>query len=235
LAGEIRIGTSGYSFKDWVGPIYPERLPQKEWLSYYAREFNTVEINSTYCRVPSPYMMATLVRKVRPKAFVFVVKVPKEMTHDRGEFDDTVELFLSGIQPMLDAGCLGSLLAQFPYSFKQRQESFRHLERLREAIPRDIPLHVEFRNEWWYRPKVFDFLREHDLGFVNVDLPPLSGLPQEKTAIVRTGPATLGSPAGTRPSGGSMRRPGSGTTTCTQSRSLRSGSRRFEKQRARPS
>ena len=184
---KIRVGTSGYSFKDWVGPIYPERLPQKEWLSYYAREFDTVEINSTYYRVPSPYMMAALVRKVRPKEFVFVVKVPKEMTHERGKFDETVEPFLSGIQPMLDAGCLGSLLAQFPYSFKRRQESLRHLERLREAIPRDIPLHVEFRNEWWYRPEVFDFLREHDLGFVNVDLPPLSGLPQEKTAIVTNG------------------------------------------------
>jgi len=93
LAGEIRIGTSGYSFKDWVGQIYPERLPQKEWLSYYAREFDTVEIKSTYYRLPSPYMMAALVRKVRPKEFVFVVKVPKEMTHDRGKFDETVGPF----------------------------------------------------------------------------------------------------------------------------------------------
>jgi len=61
---EIRVGTSGYSFPDWVGTVYPRDLPQKSWLSYYARWFNAVEINSTYYRIPSPYMMAALVRKV---------------------------------------------------------------------------------------------------------------------------------------------------------------------------
>lgn len=188
MSSKIRIGTSGYSFKDWVGSIYPESLPQKEWLSFYAREFDTVEINSTYYRIPSPYMMAALVRKVDPRRFLFVVKVPKEMTHERGKFDETVRPFLEGIQPLIEAGCLGGLLAQFPYSFKRHhEESLSHLERLRDAIPREIPVHVEFRNVWWYRPEVIEFLREHDLGFVNVDLPPLPGLPQEKTSIVTNG------------------------------------------------
>jgi len=68
--GEIRIGTSGYSFPDWVGTVYPREFPQKAWISYYARWFNAVEINSTNYRIPSPYMMAALVRKV-PKGFLF--------------------------------------------------------------------------------------------------------------------------------------------------------------------
>lgn len=184
----IRIGTSGYSYRDWVGPIYPNGLPPKEWLSYYAREFDTVEINSTYYRVPAPTMTAALVRKVDPKVFLFAVKVPKEMTHDRGKFDATVGPFLRGIQPLLDTSCLGTLLAQFPYSLpREGEDALAHLERLREAIPREIPVHVEFRHTHWYRPEVYAFLRDHDLGFVNVDLPPLPNLPQEKTGIVTNG------------------------------------------------
>ena len=184
---EIRIGTSGYSFVDWVGTVYPKELPQKAWLSYYARWFNTVEINSTYYRIPSPYMMAALVRKV-PKTFLFTVKVPKEMTHERGKFEEAVGPFLSALEPMVQAGCLASLLAQFPYSLPREDplESLRHLLRLREAIPLEIPVHVEFRHAFWYKPEVLDFLSEHDLGFVNVDLPRLPGLPPIHTSYATT-------------------------------------------------
>ncbi len=186
-APSLRIGTSGWSYRDWVGPIYPATLPQAEWLGYYAREFNAVEINSTYYRVPSPPMMAALVRKVDPKAFLFVVKVPREMTHDRGKFDATVGPFLSRLGPLRDAGCLGTLLAQFPYSFPREKDALGHLRKLREAVPAEIPVHVEFRHTYWYRPEVYAFLREHDLGFVNVDLPPLPNLPQEKTGNLTNG------------------------------------------------
>jgi len=188
--GPILVGTSGYSFPDWAGRIYPPDLPSKEWLTYYARTFDAVEINSTYYRVPSPYMMAALVRKVDPTRFVFTVKVPKEMTHERGKFGETVAPFLEGIEPMIHAGCLGGLLAQFPYSLpRDPQVSLGHLAKLREAIPQEIPVHVEFRHAFWYRSEVYDFLVEHSLGFVNVDLPPLPNLPQEKTAVVTNGVA----------------------------------------------
>lgn len=185
---ELRVGTSGYSYPDWVGPIYPTGLPRNEWLPYYARQFDTVEINSTYYRVPSPHMIAALVRKVDPQRFLFTVKVPRELTHDRGKFAATVAPFLTGIRPMLDAGCLGTLLAQFPFSLpREGEEALGHLAKLREAIPAAIPLHVEFRHTFWYRPEVVEFLRQHDLGFVNVDLPPLPNLPHEKTGIVTNG------------------------------------------------
>lgn len=181
---EIRVGTSGYSFPDWVGTVYPRELPQKAWLSYYARWFSAVEINSTYYRIPSPYMMAALVRKV-PKGFLFTVKVPKEMTHERGKFEEVVGPFLAAIAPMVQAGCLASLLAQFPYSLPRGDplESLSYLVRLREAIPPEIPVHVEFRHAFWYKPEVLDFLAAHDLGFVNVDLPQLPGLPPIKTSF----------------------------------------------------
>ncbi|MEM3658255.1 MAG: DUF72 domain-containing protein, partial [Candidatus Hadarchaeum sp.] len=130
---------------------------------YYARWFNTVEINSTYYRIPSPYMMAALVRKV-PKGFVFTVKVPKEMTHERGKFEEAVGPFLSALSPMVEAGCLASLLAQFPHSLPRGDplESLAHLRRLREAIPADLPMHVEFRHAFWYKPAVLDFLADRE-------------------------------------------------------------------------
>ncbi|MEM1867402.1 MAG: DUF72 domain-containing protein [Thermosphaera sp.] len=95
-----------------------------------------MEINSTYYRIPSPYMMAALVRKV-PKGFLFTVKVPKEMTHERGRSEEAVGPFLSALSPMVEAGFLASLLAQFPYSLPCGDpfESLAHLRRLREAIP----------------------------------------------------------------------------------------------------
>ncbi|MEM1552417.1 MAG: DUF72 domain-containing protein [Candidatus Bathyarchaeia archaeon] len=132
---EIRVGTPGYSFPDWVGTVYPRDLSQKSWLSYYARWFNAAEINSTYYRIPSPYMMAALVRKV-PKGFLFTVKVPKEMTHEQGGLRRRWARFFRP-PPMAEAGCLASLLAQFPYSLPRGDllESLPHLRRLREAIP----------------------------------------------------------------------------------------------------
>ncbi len=184
VGSAIRIGTSGYSFKDWVGSIYPQGLPQKEWLSYYSGEFDTVEINATYYRVPSSRMMDALTRKVNPEGFLFAVKVPAQMTHQRDKLDQTVEPFLTGIQPLVDAGCLATLLAQFPYSFKCNEESLQHLRSLREAIPAELPVHVEFRNQGWYSPDVYSFLEEQALGFVNVDLPPLPRLPMDRTSLV---------------------------------------------------
>lgn len=123
-------------------------------------------------------------RKV-PKGFLFTVKVPKEMTHERGRFEEAVDPFLAAISPMVQAGCLASLLAQFPYSLPRGDPlgSLGHLLRLREAIPPEIPVHVEFRHAFWYKPEVLDFLASHDLGFVNVDLPCLPGLPPIKTSF----------------------------------------------------
>jgi len=187
VGSTIRIGTSGYSFKDWVGTIYPHGLPQKEWLSYYSGEFDAVEVNATYYRIPSPRMMDALVRKVNPEEFLFAVKMPAQMTHQRDKFGQAVGPFLTGIQPLVEAGCLATLLAQFPYSFTCNEEGRRHLTSLRDAIPPDIPVHVEFRNQDWYRPDVFRALEEQNLGFVNVDLPPLPRLPADKTSLVTNG------------------------------------------------
>jgi len=181
--GTIRVGTSGYSFKDWVGTVYPSRLKPGDYLSHYAKMFDTVEINSTYYRVPSPFMFVNMLKKV-PKDFTFVVKVPKEMTHEREKFDSVLQPFVQGVLPLAKADQLGGLLAQFPYSFKANQESLDHLKQLADAfVHRGVPINVEFRHSSWYSEDIYSNLRDHGLGFVNVDLPRLTNLPEPSNVV----------------------------------------------------
>ena len=78
----IRLGTSGFSYDDWVGPVYPPELPKREWLAYYAREFDTLELNVTYYRVPDPRTVRGWVERT-PEGFLFSVKANRELTHER--------------------------------------------------------------------------------------------------------------------------------------------------------
>ena len=177
MTAEVRVGTSGYHFKDWVGTIYPPGMPSGEFLPYYAQMFDCVEVNTSFYRVPTPGLFEGMLKKV-PDGFVFVVKTPKEMTHQREQFDEVIDPFLAGIEPLRNADRLSGLLAQFPYAFKPGSASVGHLERLAGALAgAGIPVNVEFRHDGWYRKETFSKLRELGLGFVNVDLPRLSKLP----------------------------------------------------------
>ncbi len=183
MEASIHVGTSGYSFKDWLGTVYPAKMKAGQFLSYYARMFDCVEINTSYYRVPSPAMFENMLRKV-PSDFTFVIKVPKEMTHDRDKLSSVMSPFIAGIAPLIEAGQLGGLLAQFPFSFKASQEGREHLKRLADALTgHDIPLNIEFRHESWYTQDTYDMLERLGLGFVNVDLPPLADLPRESNVV----------------------------------------------------
>ncbi len=177
MAARIRVGTSGYSFADWFGIVYPQGARQGDLLASYARLFDTVEINVTYYRVPGPQMFAGMLRKV-PADFTFVLKLPKEMTHEREKLDEVVTPFSKAAAPLIDAGQLGGLLAQFPWAFKPSLASMDHLRRLSDALAGiKAPVNVEFRHASWYAEETYRALRELGLGFVNVDLPALPGLP----------------------------------------------------------
>ncbi len=178
----IRIGTSGFSYDDWVGVVYPQDLPARDQLSYYAREFSTVELNVTYYRVPETRMVANWVNKTPPD-FVFAVKAFQGLTHDRGEPD--FPPFLAALAPMIEARKLGCILAQFPYSFHPGPESRDYLRRLREGFG-ELPLVVELRNAGWVRDETFDLLRELGVGYCCVDGPRLKGL--MPPIAVATGP-----------------------------------------------
>lgn len=169
MAAEIYIGTSGYSYDDWVGPIYPEDVKKTDWLKYYAeRLFHCTEINYTYYRLPAARTLKAMADKT-PPGFQFTVKASQELTHGRDD-PDAFEKFTSALWPLLEADKFGCVLAQFPTSFHNTPENQDYLRRLRDRLS-DLPTVVEFRNREWIEDDVFELLRECGLGFCAVDQP----------------------------------------------------------------
>ncbi len=169
----IYLGTSGFSYKDWVGEYYPAGLPQKEWLAYYAREFKACEINSTYYTLPVPAVMKAMADKTGA-GFLFAIKANQEMTHRR-DSKNVCEAFCRGVEPLVNSGKLGCVLAQFPSSFDFNNRNWEYLAYLKRDLA-DLPLVVEFRNARWLKVEVFQWLRQQDIGFCCVDEPQLPNL-----------------------------------------------------------
>lgn len=180
----IYVGTSGYSFPDWVGPFYPPGLASREMLSFYGKHFRAVEINSTYYRIPPPLAMEHMAERT-PPGFRFTVKLHGDHTHRRTRDPAVLESFLAALEPLERAGRFAGVLAQFPYSFRPSEEHRDYLRYLRESLGAR-PLFVEFRHDLWAKRETFALLDELSVGFCAVDEPKLPGL---FPAIVRpTGP-----------------------------------------------
>lgn len=167
-------GTSGFSYNDWVGPVYPRGMPRQDWLRFYAREFNALELNSSYYAVPTLSVVKSLVARTGD-GFLFAVKAHQDITHGRQPQEGTLVSFKEMLAPLLQAGKLGCVLAQFPYSFNCNQQNKNYLEMIRDKF-KELPLVVEFRNAHWIKSEVFDWLRGMDLGFCCVDEPRLPNL-----------------------------------------------------------
>jgi len=148
-------------------------MPKREWLIYYAREFNTCEVNSTYYALPKPSGLKAMVEKTG-QGFLFSIKANQAMTHQRGD-TSIFKNFYQVLEPVIEAEKLGCILAQFPYSFRPDRDSWDYLRLFREQLG-ELPIVVEFRNAQWLRSEVFDLLRNLDLGFCCVDEPQLPNL-----------------------------------------------------------
>jgi len=170
----IYLGTSGFSYNDWVGPFYPSGMPKKDWLLYYAREFNACEINATYYTLLKPAVLESMSMKTGDD-FLFIVKANRQMTHEREDNEAVFEVFQEMLRPLIDGGKMGCVLAQFPYSFRLSDQNRDYLEAFKERLG-DLPVIIEFRNARWLREDVFGWLRSHGLGFCCVDEPPLPNL-----------------------------------------------------------
>jgi len=179
------VGTSGFQFADWKGPVYPSDARPQDMLSFYEKTlgFNTVEVNYTYYSLPSQKTMEGMLKKTSP-SFEFVVRSHKDMTHDiwtdknRAALKNTSEVFskfMFGIQPLVQEKRLGCVLLQFPYFFYQNPANIDYSMAGREHL-KDVPLVVEFRNKQWLNEKTFEFLKNNELGFCVVDEPPLKNL-----------------------------------------------------------
>lgn len=174
----IKVGTSGFSFEDWKGPIYPVGLPDKNMLSYYEKElgFDALEINFTYYTLPSQKSFAAMSQKTSP-GFEFVVKAFKGMTHEikKEETTEVFGKFKYSLIPLIEDRKLTCVLAQFPFGFFPNRENLDYLKRFKQEME-NIPLVYEFRNQSWFRDRTFQFLEENRIGFCVVDEPKLPRL-----------------------------------------------------------
>ena len=170
----LLIGTSGYYYEDWRKVFYPPGLPNSEMLVYYARHFNTVEINATYYKIPGIQTFKRMETNT-PDGFQFIVKTHQETTHRRIENEASLTKLAASVQPLIAAGKFSGYLAQFPYSFKNSEKNRKYLVETKQMIG-EHPLFVEFRNNSWIKKPLVDFLRQHQISYVNVDEPPLPGL-----------------------------------------------------------
>jgi len=178
----VLIGTSGYSYEDWVGPVYPPGSRKQDFLGLYSSEFPVVELNFSFYQQPAPRTLERMA-STTPADFLFALKANRTMTHDIGEdWEHQVSAFRSGISPLVEANRLAAILLQFPYSFGYTPESRERLATLCEKLE-GLPLAVEFRKSDWLKPQVFDGLRERKVALVSVDEPDLPRLLRPSTEV----------------------------------------------------
>jgi len=163
----VRIGCSGWNYASWKDEFYGG-LPARLWLEHYARHFDTVEVNSTFYRLPNKDAVARWAEQTPPE-FVFAVKASRYLTHVKRltDLDQGVARFYERIVPLVDSGKLGPVLWQLPPTFK------RDDERLADALarfPRGWQC-VEFRHASWFTDEVYALLREHGVALVIADRP----------------------------------------------------------------
>lgn len=172
--GSVVVGTSGYSFADWVGNFYPPGTRKGDMLTEYSKHFAVVEVNSTYYRIPHPIVLRRMEEKT-PDGFEFVIKANQEMTHKQSKDPALYRSFKEAIQPIVEAGKFSGIIAQFPWGFKHTPENRAHVGFLKEQFAED-PLFVEFRNSSWISEEIFERLRRAGIGYCSVDEPELRGL-----------------------------------------------------------
>jgi uncharacterized protein YecE (DUF72 family) len=173
--GDILIGTSGFSFDDWIGEAYPANIRKHEMLPYYEKifGFNTLEVNYTYYSMPSKKTMESFLMRTS-RDFSFAVKAHKSLTHERNNsIKEQCRLFKDGVSPLGDS--LKALLFQFPYTFLPDRKNMDYLRELRQEF-NNYESVVEFRNAKWSDDKYLDVLRDLSFGYCVVDEPKLKGL-----------------------------------------------------------
>jgi uncharacterized protein YecE (DUF72 family) len=168
------LGTSGYSYDDWKHVYYPANVSRAGWLTYYASEFQAVELNFTYYRIPTADQLEKLAAQT-PKDFRFAIKAHRDITHTRKGDPVVFAQFRAALEPLQQENKLGAVLLQFPYSFRNTKENVYYLEHCARQLS-DLPFVVEFRHSGWVTQRTLSRLREWQAGFCNVDLPKLPGL-----------------------------------------------------------
>ncbi|MDH5627708.1 MAG: DUF72 domain-containing protein [Candidatus Krumholzibacteria bacterium] len=158
-------GTSGYSYKEWKGYFYPEKMPNDEMLAFYGSKLPSVEINNTFYRLPKREQLATWAGQV-PANFRFAVKASQKISHMKRlkNAGEETDYLMDAVGEMGEK--LGVVFFQLPPNFKQDLE---RLGAFLEALPDKIPVAFEFRHSTWFEEPVFSLLREHNVALCLAD------------------------------------------------------------------
>lgn len=171
------IGTSGYNYPEWRGTFYPEKFSTSKMLAYYAERFNTVEVNYTFYRIPTPALLEGW-SKGTPDDFTFTLKAPRRITHDSKlqRVEDLTQTFCKTAATL--GSKLGVLLFQLPPTFKKDAELLRAFT---ELIPEGTRAAFEFRHASWFDEDIYEILRSRNLALCVADSEKMSA-PVELTA-----------------------------------------------------
>ena len=153
---KIHVGTSGYGYKEWKGKFYPDKLPAREMLRFYAERLSTVEINYTFYHMPTERVLSSWAEQV-PADFAFALKAPQVITHRKRlhNVDEECAYFFRTLAVL--GRRTGPVLFQFPPNFRANRLL---LEGFLNLLPGNVPCAFEFRNPSWLEPEILELLRD---------------------------------------------------------------------------
>lgn len=174
---DILVGTSGYAYHEWVGPVYPEGTKPDNYLPCYSGLFPTVELNFSYYNMPKADNLAKMLTDGGPD-ITFSIKAHKTLTHEVNpdRWEGEAKTFITALKPMLEAKRLEAVLFQFPYSFNYTNDNRRYLDKVLKFF-NEVPAAVEFRKADWYTGKVIEEMNRRSIPLVSLDMPELPKLP----------------------------------------------------------
>lgn len=172
----LLIGTSGYDYPEWKGVFYPIELARKDFLLFYATQFNALELNNTFYNMPTVERMMNFYERAEGK-ISFSVKANRLLTHDiSNNWKIDAEQFKTSLNFLNEKGCLSAVLFQFPESFHYIKENRFYLAEIIDFFE-GFPVFIEFRHKEWIRESVFEGLVKRNSGIVFCDMPQLKNLP----------------------------------------------------------
>ena len=164
----LYLGTMGWSYSFWTGTLYPSELKPGEYLREYSKHFNSVEVDSSFYRVPSPHTVQTWKEQV-PTGFKFAAKFPRVITHERmlRDCEQQADMFITTMSQLHDK--LAPLLVQLPAAF--RVKHFPQLQNFLVNLPKNHRYAVEIRNKELLNENLYSLLRENNIAFVSINQP----------------------------------------------------------------
>ncbi len=170
----LHLGTSSFTADGWNLTFYPPGMPARDYLSYYASQFDALEVDATFYRIPAISTVQGWYNKT-PANFTFALKAPQEITHERVlvDVESVLREFLVAAEPLAEK--LGVILLQFPYfnkkTFATGADFLLRLKPFLEKLPQSPRFALEIRNKFWLGPPLLDLLRKHNVALALIDHP----------------------------------------------------------------